>query len=230
MTPDEFNTQWLPHHLSAFPSIHAWIKKFPVVAEVGKPAQPTQQGIARAWRAALSSVRVGDAMKATDAILSGDEQGPEMFDQTPQVIRGIARRLSRHRDFAAPRDTDVREPRYRCPHCLDGGAVHILQPVVVHVLLAKFGPELPEDWREWCWQSMDFLERLRSRGVNKRVFECDVRCVCERSRKWVDQPMFNPETDCPYVEMHPDSVVAWFASRGAQLLQPVSRFEKWDGT
>ena len=229
MTPDEFNTQWLPHHLSAFPSIHAWIKKFPAIAEVGKSAQPTQQGLARAWRAALASVRVDDAMKATDAILSGDEQGPEMFDQTPQVIRGIARRLSRHRDFAAPRETDIREPRYRCPHCLDGGAVHILQPVVVHILLAKFGPELPEDWREWCWQGSEFLDRLRSRGVHKRVFECDVKCICERARKWVDQPAFNPEHDCKYVEMYPESVVAWFASKQGTALAIGSKFQEWDG-
>ena len=168
-------------------------------------------------------------MKATDAILSGDEQGPEMFDQTPQVIRGIARRLSRHRDFAAPRETDIREPRYRCPHCLDGGAVHILQPVVVHILLAKFGPELPEDWREWCWQGSEFLDRLRSRGVHKRVFECDVKCICERARKWVDQPAFNPEHDCKYVEMYPESVVAWFASKQGTAVAIGSKFQDWDG-
>lgn len=230
MTPEEFRTQWLPHHLSSFPSIHAWITKFPKTLDPTKPAQPTQQGIARAWSGALASTLVGDAMKATDAILSGDEPGPEMFDQTPQVIRAIARRAAKNRDFAAPRATDLREPTYRCPHCLDGGVVHILQPVVVRILLSRFGAELPEDWREWCWSSAEFLDHLRSHNVHKRVFECDVRCVCERSRKWLDQPMFNPEKDCHYVEMHPESVVSWFASHAEGLMQTSSRFEKWDGT
>ena len=229
MTPDEFNTQWLPHHLSAFPSIHAWIKKFPAIAEVGKPAQPTQQGIARAWRAALASTLVGDAIMASDAIVSGDEAGPEMFDDTPRTIRAIARRLARNRAFAAPRQDDIREPTYRCPHCLDGGQVHILQPVVVRVLFAKFRSELPEDWREWCWQGMEVLDMLRTRGVHKRVFECDVKCICDRAKKWDDQPAFDPEHDCKYVEMYPESVVAWFASKQGTAVAIGSKFQDWDG-
>jgi hypothetical protein len=154
MTFDEFN-EWFSYHASCFVSMQSWLDK----VTKGEGA-PSTRDIKRRWLSVLQNIELADAKKASDKMLSGEEEEPNYrgssnFSKHPAAVRRIAQRLRGDRDPARRRERFVDGERvYSCLRCRDDGVV-------------------------WCWHPESM--RAAKKGTLGQPFtvcSCAVRCTC----------------------------------------------------
>ena len=82
MTPTDFKL-WLGFHLSRFPSMNAWLGKYPERANPGEVSQATILGV---WMDRLKPVSEKEARDATQRIYEHKIPGPQPWDELPNDL------------------------------------------------------------------------------------------------------------------------------------------------
>lgn len=79
MNASEFR-DWFDHHVACFPDLRGWMKR-------NTPSEgPDDNRPIRAWEKALSSVSLGLARDATDAMFAGNIPDPRGFSRHPAAV------------------------------------------------------------------------------------------------------------------------------------------------
>lgn len=213
MNRKEFS-DWFTYHRAAFPSMDAWLGRFPrsepTEKRIGDP--PSQPEILRSWFKVLGNVELEDAKSATDALAAGDEERPDLFDNTAAAVRKASRSFLSRRRFTEKKQYDSPEATYRCWLCEDFGWVGVLYPASV-AIIERTWPDGPPDWFECAEGGRDIRW-----GV--------VLCVCERgdvyAKHW-SSPRYDSAHMCRYNGVNFQQVREWFAAR-----RESQKFQVWE--
>ena len=167
MTENEFKNAFVGYLFAREPGLTLWLNRYPI--ESNEPANPTRSAIIGGWFDTLKNVGLDDAKAAVRDIAAGDVERPSGFGEYPAVIRKAAKSHSNER-FVADRKRleggSEREPRYRCPHCLDSSIVWFWSTDAIAI--AEYDPKT-------------FLAgRYRMPQGKAEAFAC--RCVCSGGR------------------------------------------------
>lgn len=187
MTKDEFK-EWFRHFRGLFPTIVAWLGKFPRDESPDTSPQPTQKEILSGWYAALERVELDDARRATSRLAAGDEEMPASFDRVAARIRQLAQHLSRERRFCERRADDPRDPTYRCWRCNDTGSVPVIHPRSLKQVL-RIWPEGPPD-------RFQYADVCQPAGV-PIVYTAGLDCTCAVGRVRPG-PHYNEREHCHF--------------------------------
>lgn len=128
MKKNEFR-RWLNHHVSRFPAIDSWLRRYPM-AETNSYT-PTQQAILDGWYEVLSMCDMNDAIQATDRIHAGLSGGPENFDAWPATIANLCRADRSKRMDSASSDRYRPKWKPKCEACQDEGVRFGVHPKTI---------------------------------------------------------------------------------------------------
>lgn len=219
MTKEEFR-DWYKYFRGAFPSIAAWLAKFPK-DQSSNSDLPTQTEVLGGWFKTLEKTELTDAKYATDQLSSGDEEMDFGFERTAAKVRSFANRARRERKFLEPKPNDGREPRYHCWRCQDTGFVPIVCPKDIKTI--------EETWPDGPPSKFDHQPRCSEAVRPLHLGRYSAACSCSKGQPMQGIIRFDSEECCYFpntTEQSYQDVRDWFAARAVRIAES-RKFAEW---